>query len=590
MSEDSVAVVGTKADTAQQPTPEHVWIFDTTLRDGEQSPGCTMTRDEKLEVARQLARLKVDIIEAGFPAASPGDWEAVNAIAKEIGTPDGPIICGLARAKREDIDACWTAIKDAAKPRIHTFLSTSDIHLQYQFRMTREQALEAVRDMVSYARSLCEDVEYSPMDAGRSDQVFMHQVLEVAIEAGATTLNIPDTVGYLTPNEYGAMIQAIRERVKGAENVIISTHCHDDLGLAVANSLAGVHAGARQIECTINGIGERAGNTSLEEVVMALHTRRGFYNVETQIVTQQIMRASRLLSACIGMPVPPNKAIVGDNAFRHEAGIHQDGILKNRTTYEIMNAETVGQDGTVLVLGKHSGRHAFRTRLEQLGYKVGEDEFRRLFERFKELADKKKLLDERDIEALINDQVQRPAQIYALEQIQVSCGSHVIPTATVRLRGPNDQILTDSGQGTGPVDAMYEAINRVVQRPNELIEFAINAITEGIDAVGEVTVRIQEAQPARSGGSSKAERAQIYSGYGVNTDIIVAAAEAYLGALNKMLAAQADRERMHRAANQAAYKRDADLYAVDMFGNSAFEQPDDGSEAATEDSSVAVSE
>ena len=554
---------------------DHVHIFDTTLRDGEQAPGCTMTRDEKMEIARQLARLKVDIIEAGFPAASPGDWEAVNAIAKEIGTPDGPIICGLARAKHADIDACWSAIQSAAKPRIHTFLSTSDIHLEHQFRMTREQALETARETVAYARSLCEDVEFSPMDAGRSDPKFMHRVLEAVIEAGATTLNIPDTVGYLTPAEYGEMILTIRKKVRGAGNITISAHCHDDLGMAVANSLAAVRAGARQVECTINGIGERAGNASLEEVVMALYTRRDFFGTGTQIETTQLAHTSRLVSACIGMPVPPNKAVVGDNAFKHEAGIHQDGMLKNRNTYEIMRAETVGLDGTHLVLGKHSGRHAFRTRLEELGYTIGEEEFRQLFDRFKQLADKKKLLDERDIEALINDQAQRPEPIYALEQLQVSCGTHAIPIATVRLRGPDGKVETDSGQGTGPIDAVYQAINRVVKRPNELIEFSINAITEGIDAVGEVTVRIQEqSRKTANGAGSRTERPQIFSGYGVNLDIIVAAAEAYLGALNKMLATQQDRARAQRTAHAVAYERDHALYAVDLFGNSTLGKAD----------------
>src|SRR4051794_24341336 len=408
MSQASEPDVKPSRATDRMSDPDHVRIFDTTLRDGEQAPGCTMTRDEKLEVARQLARLNVDIIEAGFPAASPGDWEAVNAIAKEIGTPDGPVICGLARIHKGDIEACWSAIKDAAKPRIHTFISTSDIHLEHQLRMTRDEVLNATRELVAYARSLCDDIEFSPMDAGRSDPAFMHKVLAAAIESGATTLNIPDTVGYLTPAEYGEMILSIRKKVKGADKVIISTHCHDDLGMAVANSLAGVYAGARQVECTINGIGERAGNASLEEVVMALHTRQNFFEVKTQIETTQLAHTSRLLSACIGMPVPPNKAVVGDNAFAHEAGIHQDGILKNRATYEIMSAETIGLDGSMLVLGKHSGRHAFRSRIEALGYKLSDDEFKQLFQRFKELADKKKLLDERDIEALINDEAQRP--------------------------------------------------------------------------------------------------------------------------------------------------------------------------------------
>ena len=552
---------------------DHVRIFDTTLRDGEQAPGCTMTRDEKLEVARQLARLKVDIIEAGFPAASPGDWESVAAIAREVGTPDGPTICGLARAHRGDIETCWTAVQHAAKPRIHTFISTSDIHIEHQLRSTREKVLATAREMVALARSLCADVEFSPMDAGRSDPAFMHRVLEAAIEAGATTLNIPDTVGYLTPAEYGEMILAIRKKVRGANKVVISTHCHDDLGMAVANSLAGVHAGARQVECTINGIGERAGNASLEEVVMALHTRRNFFGITTQIETTQLTHSSRLVSACVGMPVPPNKAVVGDNAFAHESGIHQDGMLKNRNTYEIMDPETVGLDGTHIVLGKHSGRHAFRARLQALGYELDDEEFRTLFERFKELADKKKLLDERDIEALVNDQAQRPSAIFTLEQLQVSCGTHAIPTATVRLRGPDGSVTTDSAQGTGPVDAVYQAINRVVGRPNELIEFSINAITEGVDAVGQVTVRVQE-EPRTDGTARKGERAQIFSGYGVNLDIIVASAEAYLGALNKLLAAQADRDRSRRAAHAAAYQRDVALYSVDVFGNSALGKAD----------------
>ncbi|MDP8908811.1 MAG: 2-isopropylmalate synthase, partial [Chloroflexota bacterium] len=508
-------------------------------------------------------------------AASPGDWESVAAIAKEIGTPDGPVICGLARAHRGDIEACWTAVQHAAKPRIHTFISTSDIHIEHQLRSTREKVLETAREMVAFARSLCEDVEFSPMDAGRSDPAYMHRVLEAAIEAGATTLNIPDTVGYLTPAEYGEMILAIRKKVRGASKVTISTHCHDDLGMAVANSLAGVHAGARQVECTINGIGERAGNASLEEVVMALHTRRDFFGISTQIETTQLAHTSRLVSACIGMPVPPNKAVVGDNAFAHESGIHQDGMLKNRNTYEIMDPETVGLDGTHIVLGKHSGRHAFRARLQALGYELEEEEFRTLFERFKQLADKKKLLDERDIEALVNDQAQRPTPIFMLEQLQVSCGTHAIPTATVRLRGPDGTVRTDSAQGTGPIDAVYQAINRVVGRPNELIEFAVNAITEGVDAVGEVTVRVQEEPRKNSKDAArKAERPQIFSGYGVNLDIIVASAEAYLGALNKLLAAQEDRDRMRRAAHAAAYQRDVALYSVDMFGNSALGKAD----------------
>src|SRR5918912_2376879 len=504
---------------------DHVRIFDTTLRDGEQAPGCTMTKEEKLEVARQLARLGVDIMEAGFPAASPGDWEAVNAIAQEIGTADGPVICGLARANKDDIDKCWSAIEPAAHKRIHTFMSTSDIHLEHQFRKSRGEALELIGEMVTYARSLCEDVEFSPMDAGRSDPQFLYQVLKVAVECGATTLNIPDTVGYTTPEEYYNMIDGIRRNVPGAENVIISTHCHDDLGMAVANSLAGVRAGARQIECTINGIGERAGNASLEEVVMALHTRKQFFDIGTQINTREIARASRLVSACTGVHVPPNKAIVGANAFAQESGIHQDGILKNRETYEIMTAETVGLDGNALILGKHSGRHAFRKHLEAMNYYLNDDDFRHVFARFKELADKKKVIDDRDIEALIAGEAQRPVAIYELEYVQVFCWTDVIPTATVRMRGPGGVTKTESAQGSGPIDAACQAINRIVGQPGELVEFAVNAITEGINAVAEVTMRVQEygtrAAEAEGNGNGankgtageRARQPRVFSGY-----------------------------------------------------------------------------
>jgi 2-isopropylmalate synthase len=382
-------------------TDDHVRIFDTTLRDGEQAPGCTMTCDEKLEVAHQLARLGVDIIEAGFPAASPGDWEAVRAIATEVGTADGPVVCGLARASTHDIDACWGAIQPAANTRIHVFLATSDIHLEHKLRMTRECVLETVAAAVRYASGLCADVEFSPEDAGRSDPDFLHRVLDVAVKSGATTLNIPDTVGYTTPDEYHALIAGVRAHVRGAEGVVVSTHCHDDLGLAVANSLAGVGAGARQIECTINGIGERAGNASLEECVMALHTRRHFFGVATRVNTRELVRTSRLVSACTGTPVPPNKAIVGANAFAHEAGIQQDGVLKHRLTYEVMSAGTVGQDGNSLVLGKHSGRHAFRTHVEAMGYRLSDDALQDAFRRFKAVADVQKVVDDRDIEAML---------------------------------------------------------------------------------------------------------------------------------------------------------------------------------------------
>lgn len=531
-----------------------VRVFDTTLRDGEQSPGCTMSRDEKLAIARQLARLRVDIIEAGFPAASRGDFEAVQAIATEIGTADGPIICGLARANREDIDICWRAIETAARPRIHTFLATSDIHLTYKLRMTRPQVLEAVRTMVAFARERCADVEFSPEDAGRSDPAFLHEVLAAAIESGATTLNIPDTVGYTMPDEYGAMIAGIRERVPGARDVVLSTHCHDDLGLAVANSLAGVRAGARQVECTINGIGERAGNAALEEIVMALHTRGQHFGIATNIQTRQLARTSRLVAAIIGVPVPPNKSIVGANAFAHEAGIHQDGVLKNPMTYEIMRAETVGLDGNALVLGKHSGRHALRSRLTSMGYELTDDEFRHVFARFKDIADRKKLVEERDLEALVVGEVRRPPPLFVLRHVQVSCGTELIPTATVRLVGPDAEVRTESAQGTGPVDAVCAAINRIVGDPGELVEFDVTAVTEGISAVGEVTMRVRERRPQESLHSTEApdvqiadaernERFPVYSGNGVHVDIVVAAAEAYLSALNRLFHARAEARR-----------------------------------------------
>jgi len=544
---------------------DHVRIFDTTLRDGEQAPGCTMTLEEKLEVARQLARMKVDIIEAGFPAASPGDWAAVHEIAREVGTADGPVIAGLARANKDDIDKAWGAIQPAAKKRIHTFMSTSDIHLEHQFRKTRAQCLELIREMVGYARSLCDDIEFSPMDAGRTEPAFLREAVRVAVEAGATTLNIPDTVGYLTPDEYGAMIRDLHEHVPGIERCVISTHCHDDLGVAVANSLAGVRNGARQVECTINGIGERAGNASLEEVVMAIHTRGQLYGVQTGIETRELARSSRLVSRFIGVPVPPNKAIVGANAFAHESGIHQDGVLKHRQTYEIMSAETVGLDGNELVLGKHSGRHAFRTKLNAMGIELeGEQEFQHLFERFKDLCDRKKRVDERDIEALLAGERQHLVELYKLEHVQYTSGSGMIPTATVRLAGPDGQSYTDSAQGTGPVDAVYQAINRVIQRPNELTEFAINAITEGLDAVAEVTVRIREqGAPAADMNAAtttsltgRRQEQGVYSGYGVHTDTIVAAAEAYMGALNKMLAARQERIKAEQAAYAAGYHAD----------------------------------
>lgn len=544
----------------------HVRIFDTTLRDGEQAPGCTMSLEEKLEIARQLHRLGVDIIEAGFPAASPGDWAAVHQIAKEVGTSDGPVIAALARAIKEDIDKAWTAIQPATNKRIHTFLSTSDIHIEHQFKSTRTKMLERAREMVRYARTLCDDIEFSPMDATRSEPAYLYEVLTAVVAEGATTLNIPDTVGFTTSEEYADLIRGILTNVVGIEKCIISTHCHDDLGMATANSLAGVRAGARQVECTLNGIGERAGNASLEEVVMALHTRQSFYQANTKINTTELTRSSRLLSSFIGIPVPPNKAIVGGNAFAHESGIHQDGVMKNRLTYEIMSAETVGLDGNMLVLGKHSGRHAFRAKLVAMGYEAeSEAEFQALFERFKELCDRKKKIDDRDIEALIAGEQQRTVEVYKLEHVQVITGTSLTPVATVRLIDQQGQTHLEAAHGTGPVDAIYKAIDKVVGRPVELLEFTINSVTEGIDAVAEVSVRIRDTTAAQQ--ASTKPGIDLYNGYGVHTDTMVAAAEAYMGALNKLLQNREHFIHAEKSAYADGYDSHSPGYAVDNFAN-----------------------
>jgi 2-isopropylmalate synthase len=507
----------------------HVRIFDTTLRDGEQSPGASLTSAEKLEIARHLAALGVDIIEAGFPAASPDDLEAVRRIAEEVGKADGPVICGLARCVEPDIDQCWEAVQYAAKPRIHTFISTSDIHLKYQMNMTREEVIERTREMVRRARSYCADVEFSTMDAGRSDWDYVAKVCAVAIEEGATTINVPDTVGYMTPTEYGAMFTWLIENTPGGKNPNItwSVHCHDDLGLATANTLAGLYAGARQAEVTINGIGERAGNTALEEVVMAINTRESFYGLKTNIQTQQLARTSRLVANYTGMVVQPNKAIIGANAFAHEAGIHQDGQLKHHSTYEIMRPETVGVTESRLVLGKHSGRHAFKVRLRDLGFELTDEQMQEAFKRFKDVADKKKHITDADLEALLADQLQGPVELYKLRGMQVTCGQIGMPTATIKLEGPDGQTYIEAGIGTGPVDAVYSAIDKIIKAPNSLLEFAIHAITEGIDALGEVTVRI----------CTKDGEYQTFGGHGADPDIIVASGKAYLAALNRLLVA-----------------------------------------------------
>jgi 2-isopropylmalate synthase len=515
--------------------PDRIIIFDTTLRDGEQSPGATLNVDEKLLIARSLARLGVDVIEAGFPYTSPGDFEAVQRIAEAVGTEDGPTICGLARARREDIQRAGEALKPACKGRIHTFIATSDIHLKYKLKRSRQEVLATVPEMVAYAKSFVEDVEFSPEDAGRSDPEFLYQVLEAAIAAGATTVNIPDTVGYLTPSEFGALIGGIKRNVPNIERAIISVHGHNDLGLAVANFLEAIKNGARQLECTINGIGERAGNAALEELVMALYVRRQYFNpflgrppeseaALTNIDTQQIYKTSRLVSNLTGMAVQPNKAIVGANAFAHESGIHQDGVLKNRLTYEIMDATSIGLTNNQIVLGKLSGRHAFSSRLKELGYELSETELNKAFVRFKEVADKRKEITDWDLEAIVNDETQQPLELFRLEFVQVSCGDRARPTATVSVRTPTGEELTDAAIGTGPVDAVYKAINRVVNVPNQLTEFSVKSVTEGIDALGEVTIRLQY-------------EGRTYSGHAANTDIIVASARAYISALNRLYGA-----------------------------------------------------
>ncbi|WP_448574340.1 2-isopropylmalate synthase [Trichothermofontia sp.] len=528
--------------------PDRIIIFDTTLRDGEQSPGATLNVDEKLTIARQLARLGVDVIEAGFPFASPGDFEAVQKIAQQVGTEDGPTICGLARATKQDIQAAAEAVKPAAKGRIHTFIATSDIHLEHKLRKTRAEVLEIAPEMVAYAKSFVNDVEFSPEDAGRSDPEFLYQVLERAIAAGATTVNIPDTVGYTTPEEFGRLIRGIKENVPNIDQAIISVHGHNDLGLAVANFLEAVKNGARQLECTINGIGERAGNAALEELVMALYVRRQYFNPFlgrppeseeplTRIDTRQLYKTSRLVSNLTGMFVQPNKAIVGANAFAHESGIHQDGVLKNRLTYEIMDAQSIGLTDNQIVLGKHSGRNAFRTRLRELGFELNDNELNKAFVRFKELADKKKEITDWDLESIVNDEIQQPPEFFRLELVQVSCGNQARPTATVTVVTPDGQELTDAAIGTGPVDAVYRAINRVVNVQNELIEFTVQSVTAGIDAIGEVTIRLRQGD-------------RVFSGHAANTDIIVASAHAYINALNRLHASTQTEPRLSAQHSQ----------------------------------------
>lgn len=492
-------------------------IFDTTLRDGEQSPGASMNVDEKIQVARQLVKLGVDIIEAGFPIASPGDFEAVRRISTEI---KGATIAGLARARSEDIDRAAEALKPAESKRIHTFIATSDIHLQFKLRMTREAVIDAAISAVKRARNYTDDVEFSAEDATRSDWDYLCKVTEEVIKAGAKTVNIPDTVGYAIPQEYGELIEYLMNKVPNIDKAVISVHCHNDLGLAVANSLSAILKGAGQVECTINGIGERAGNAAMEEIVMALKTRPKFFNADTRIVTQEIYKTSRLVSKITGMVVQPNKAIVGENAFAHEAGIHQDGFLKERSTYEILRPEDVGIPKSKLVLGKHSGRHAFKTRLMELGYELSEEEINRAFEKFKHLADQKKYIFDEDIEALVSEEVSKIPETYSLIDLSISSGINIKPTAAIKMR-INSDIVEKMEHGDGPVDAVYKAIASITKTKSNLLKFEVKSITGGTDALGEVIVTLEE------GGRT-------VRGHGADTDIIVAAAKAYINALNKL--------------------------------------------------------
>jgi 2-isopropylmalate synthase len=495
---------------------ERVIIFDTTLRDGEQSPGISLNPGEKLEIAQQLARLGVDVIEAGFPAASPGDFDAVRQIAREV---HGPVIAGLARAHATDIERAADAVREAERPRIHTFISTSDIHITHQLQSTREDVKGSARAAVAHARSLVEDVEFSPMDATRADVEFTAEVLQIAIDEGATTINIPDTVGYAMPGEYARFLGRLYELVPALRDVVLSVHCHDDLGLAVANSFAGVQAGARQVECAINGIGERAGNASLEEIVMLLKTREADVGFATGINTREIARTSRLISRLTGYPVQPNKAIVGRNAFAHESGIHQDGVLKERSTYEIMDATTIGLDANSLVLGKHSGRHALREALQELGFTVDGQALNTAFKRFKEIADKKKQVSAMDLEALVTDELRDEQRAYTLSWFDVEASTRRPPHATVEIVTPEGQTVRGDFTGDGPVDAIFRAINAATHREARLREFRIDSVTGGQDALGEASVVLEVA------GQSAA-------GQGVSTDIIEAAALAYVRALS----------------------------------------------------------
>ncbi len=496
---------------------ERIYIFDTTLRDGEQSPGASMNANEKLRLAVQLEKLGVDILEAGFPAASEGDFHAVSQIAQRLKVTE---VAALARTSKSDIDKAWGAIKDAAKPRIHTFLATSDLHMKYKLNMSRDEVVAKTLEAVRYAKSFTDNVEFSAEDASRSDPDFLCKVFEAAIEAGATTLNIPDTVGYAVPEEFSEMVKHVMAHTPNIHKAVVSVHCHNDLGLATANTVSAIRAGARQAEVTINGIGERAGNTSLEEVVMTLHTRPNFIDAETNIKTEQIFPTSRLVSMITGIMVQPNKAIVGANAFAHEAGIHQDGMLKNPMTYEIMKPETVGIQASKLILGKHSGRHALRSHLKDMGYDLSDEELNIVFEKFKQLSDKKKHVMDEDLEMIVTEGILRSAETFKLEYLHVTCGTTVLPMASVKIL-INGRSVKGAGYGNGPIDATFNTIAKLSGADSELLRFSVSAITGGTDAFGEVTVRLRE-------------NGLVALGKGADPDILTASALAYVNGLNRL--------------------------------------------------------
>ena len=521
------------------PGGDRVHIFDTTLRDGEQSPGISLSTQEKVEIAQQLARLGVDVIEAGFPITSPGDFEAVEAIARGV---EGPVVCGLARTHKADIDAAWGAIRDSERPRIHTFISTSDIHIEHQLQTTRDDVKGQAKAAVALARSYTDDVEFSPMDATRAEIEFTADVCAIAVAEGATVINVPDTVGYTTPEEYRRYFVRLYELVPELRDVRTSVHCHDDLGLAVANSYEGVLAGARQVECAVNGIGERAGNCSLEEIVMLLRTRNDVHGLDTGIETRELARTSRMVSRFTGYSVQPNKAIVGRNAFAHESGIHQDGVLKERTTYEIMDARDVGLESNSIVLGKHSGRHALRDALEQLGFTVDGNALNQAFSRFKEIADKKKQITALDLEAIVSEEMRDSAERYTLESFEVMAGSHRPPRASVAVRTPAGQTVRGEATGDGPVDAIFVAIQQATGVDSELRQYTVSAVTGGEDALGEVTVTLRA-------------HGRLAGGQGIATDILEASARAYVRALSNALegaAVRAAEEATAEAASEPA--------------------------------------